>query len=156
MGSAINNLFPDEPLVPESEQPQNIAVTVTEVTERVTLLIREEIELAKAEISEKITRLVKGAVVGTAGGIFVVTALLFILHGFAWLATFELFNNQKAFWGFFIVAGALILLGALAGFIAAKAVKLGAPPTPTMAIDEARKIRETMTSSDPLASDPTP
>ena len=142
----------------EPEQPQNIAVIVTEVTERATMLIREEIELAKAEISEKITRLVKGAVVGIAGGIFVVTALLFILHGFAWLATFELFNNQKAFWGFFLVAGALILLGALAGFIAFRAVKFGSPPTPTMAIDEARKIRETVSSSpamdpDPLTSD---
>jgi Putative Actinobacterial Holin-X, holin superfamily III len=143
------------------EQPQNIAVTVTEVTERVAVLIHEEIELAKAEVSEKITRLIKGAVVGIVGGIFVVTALLFILHGFAWLAWFQLFGSTNEFyWGFFIVAGALILLGVLAGFVAAKAVKFGSPPTPTMAIEEARKIRETVTSppalsADPLAPDPT-
>jgi hypothetical protein len=146
-------------LATEPEQPQNIAVIVTEVTERATVLIREEIELAKAEISEKITRLVKGAVVGIAGGIFVVTALLFILHGFAWFAWFQLFGTtQEYYWGFFIVAGALILLGVLAGFIAFRAVKFGSPPTPTMAIDEARKIREAVSSSpamdpDPLTSD---
>ena len=123
-------------------------MTVTEVTEQVSVLIREEIELAKAEISEKVTRLVKGAVVGIAAGIFVVTALLFILHGFAWLFWFEV-TPGSGYWGYFVVAGSLILLGVVAGLIAARAVKLGAPPVPTMAIDEAKKIRDTMTSSDP-------
>jgi Putative Actinobacterial Holin-X, holin superfamily III len=151
-------------LATEPEQPQNIAVTVTEVTERVSLLIREEIELAKAEVTEKITRLAKGAVVGIASGIFVVTALLFILHGFAWLFWFEV-TPGSGYWGYFVVAGALILLGVVAGLAAGRAVRSGAPPTPTMAIDEARKIREAVTSSpppapdplapDPLASDPT-
>ena len=38
----------------------------------------------------------------------------------------------------------LLVLGAIAGLIAASAVKRGAPPVPTMAIEEARKIRETV------------
>jgi uncharacterized membrane protein YgcG len=126
--------------------PQNIAAAVSEVTERATTLIREEIELAKAEVTEKVTKLIKGAIVGLVAGIFVVTALMFILHGFAWLATFELFNNSKAFWGFFIVAGVLLLVGGLAGYLAAKALKSGAPPTPEMAIEEARKIKDTVTA----------
>jgi hypothetical protein len=36
----------------------------------------------------------------------------------------------------------LVLLGVLAGVIAAKAVKRGSPPVPSMAIEEARKIRD--------------
>ncbi len=36
----------------------------------------------------------------------------------------------------------LVVLGALAGLIAARAVKKAAPPVPSMAIEEARKIRE--------------
>jgi hypothetical protein len=138
-------------LAPDGEQPQNIATAISEVTEHATLLVREEIELAKAEVTQKITSLIKGAVVGIAAGIFVVTALLFILHGFAWLAWFELFNkndpNANFFWGYFVVAGALLLLGGLAGFVAAKALRSGAPPTPDMAIDEARKIRESVAPS---------
>jgi len=126
--------------------PENIAAAVSEVTERATTLIREEIELAKAEITEKVTRLIKGVVVGLAAGIFVVTALMFILHGFAWLAAFELFNYSKVFWGFFIVAGVLLLIGAVAGYLAAKAVRSSSPPTPAMAIDEARKIKDTITA----------
>ena len=34
-------------------QPDNLATVVTDVSERVTLLVREEIELAKAEMTEK-------------------------------------------------------------------------------------------------------
>ena len=48
--------------------PQNIATAIAEVSERATLLVREEIELAKAEVSEKASKLIKGAVVGVAAG----------------------------------------------------------------------------------------
>jgi hypothetical protein len=128
---------------------QNIAQAIQEVSERAQLLVREEIELAKAEVSAKVSKLIKGVVVGVAAGIFVVNALTFILHGFAWLAWYELFPQGQYFWGFFVVAGVLFLLGALAGFIAARAFKRGAPPTPAMAIDEAKRIRDTVQSSQP-------
>jgi uncharacterized membrane protein YqjE len=131
-----------------------IVAAITEVSERAQMLVREEIELAKAELTEKISKLVKGAVVGIAAGIFVVIGLLFLLHGLAWLAWFELFPNDQFFWGFFVVAGALFLLGALAGFLAARAFKSGSPPTPQMAIGEAKLIRHTVTSPHPETTVP--
>jgi Putative Actinobacterial Holin-X, holin superfamily III len=133
---------------PEKDQPQNIAAAVAEVSERATLLIREEIELAKAEVAEKATKLVKGAVVGVAAGVFVITALFFVLIGLAYLLYYELpiGNELTYFWGFFAMALILLVLGALAGFLAAKALKAGSPPVPSMAIDEARKIRETVSA----------
>ena len=81
--------------------------------------------------------------------IFVVFALIYLLHGFAWLTWYELFPDQQYFWGFFVVAAVLLLLGALAGYIAARAMKSGAPPTPVMAIDEAKLIKETVQSKHP-------
>jgi uncharacterized membrane protein YqjE len=128
---------------------QNIAQAIQEVSDRATLLVREEIELAKAEVTEKVTKLIKGAVVGIAAGIFVVFALIYLLHGFAWLTWYELFPDQQYFWGFFVVAAVLLLLGALAGYIAARAFKSGAPPTPQLAIDEAKRIKETVQSPHP-------
>jgi uncharacterized membrane protein YqjE len=128
---------------------QNIAQAIQEVSDRATLLVREEIELAKVEMTEKVTKLIKGAVVGIAAGIFIVFALIYLLHGFAWLTWYELFPDQQYFWGFFIVAAVLLLLGALAGYIAARAMKSGAPPTPAMAIDEAKLIKETVQSKHP-------
>jgi uncharacterized membrane protein YqjE len=128
---------------------QNIAKAIDDVSERVVLLMQEEIELAKAEVTEKVTKLIKGAVVGIAAGIFAVFGLVFVLHGLAWLAWFEFFPANQYFWGFFVVAAVLFLLGALAGFIAARAFKAGSPPTPVLAIDEAKRIRETVQSSRP-------
>jgi hypothetical protein len=128
---------------------QGIAAAITEVTERASVLIREEIELAKTEITEKTTRLAKGAVVAVVAGVFLLTALFFVLIACAWLLYYELpiGNEFTYFWGFFAMALILVVLGVIAGLLAAKAVKSGAPPVPVMAIEEARKIRETVGSS---------
>ena len=128
------------------EETQSIAAAIAEVSERATLLVREEIELAKVEMSEKATKLVKGAVVGAVAGVFFFTALVFALVGCAWLLYYYLpiGNKFTYFWGFFAMSVILVVLGALAGLLAAKAVKKGSPPVPSMAIDEARKIRESV------------
>jgi hypothetical protein len=131
----------------ENRSAQNIAVTISEVSERASLLVREEIELAKAELSEKVSKLVRGAVVGVAAGVFVLTALVFALVGCAWLLYYYLPGATFAyFWGFFAMAVILLVLGVAAGLIAARAVKRGSPPVPSMAIEEARKIRETVSA----------
>jgi uncharacterized membrane protein YqjE len=124
---------------------QTVAQTVQDISERVAVLVRDEIELAKAEVTEKVTKLLKGIVVGLAAGIFAVTGLLFFLHGLAWLAWFALPVGDTAyFWGFFIVAGMLFVLGGIAGYLAARFLKESSPPVPAMAIDEAGKIKRTL------------
>ena len=135
---------------PQSNNTQNIANAIQEVSDRAQLLVREEIELAKAEVSAKVSKLIKGAVVGIVAGIFLIFGLFLLLDGFAWLAYWAIpFPEGQFFWGFFVVAAVLFLLGALAGLIAARAFKRGAPPTPEMAIDEAKRIRETVQSPHP-------
>ena len=130
------------------DHPQNIATAISEVSERATLLIHEEIELAKAEVSEKISKLTRGAVVAGAAGVFVVTALIFVLDGLAWLLYYELpiGSTFTYFWGFFAMAAILLVVGALAGLLAARVVKKSSPPVPSMAIAEARKIRATVSA----------
>ena len=135
---------------PRRDQPQNIAAAITEISERATLLVREEIELAKAEMTLKATRLARGAVVGIVAGVFFLTALFFALVGCAWLLYFYLPGNDFTyFWGFFAMAVILTVLGVIAGLIAARAVKRGQPPMPSMAIEEARKIREAVNTPAP-------
>jgi hypothetical protein len=145
---------PGGPGAPRGDVPKGIATAITEISERATLLVREEIELAKAEVAEKASRLVKGAVVGIAAGIFFLTALFFVLIGCAWLLYYYLpIGSQFTyFWGFFAMALILVILGLIAGLIAARAVKRGAPPTPDMAIEEARRIRDTVSAGAPDAS----
>ncbi len=130
----------------DEDGTQGIATAIAEVSERASVLVREEIELAKAEMAQKATKLVKGAIVGVVAGVFFMTALLFALAGCAWLLYYYLpiGGDFTYFWGFFAMALILVLLGALAGLIAMRAVKRGSPPVPNMAIEEARKIRESV------------
>jgi uncharacterized membrane protein YqjE len=143
---------------PGTDGPQNIATALTDVSERMVVLVREEVELAKAEVAEKVAKLARGAVVAAAAGIFVVTALFLVLLGCAWLLYYYLpiGNSFTYFWGFFAMALILLVLGALAGLLAAKAVKKSSPPVPTMALEEARLIRETMGSASERDAQETP
>ena len=148
---AVSASAPEQGAGP-SGSPDAIGHALTDVTQKVQLLVREEVELAKAEVSAKAAKLGRGAAVGAAAGVFVLAALVLILHGLSWLAWYLLFPNDQFFWGFFLVAAVFLGLGAIAGFVAYRSVKAGSPPTPQLAMDEAKLIRETVTSPTPEAT----
>ena len=128
----------------------NVAQAVQEVTEKAQLLVREEIALAKAELTEKVSKLVKGAVVGIVAGVFATLALIYLLHSLSWGIWAAFGGDNGTIWlGFLIVAVLLLVLGGIAGFLAAKFIKGGSPPTPKMAIEEAQLIRQTIATSSP-------
>ncbi|HEY4099107.1 MAG TPA: phage holin family protein, partial [Baekduia sp.] len=133
----------------EPNTPPGIVQAIQEVSEKASLLVRDEIELAKAEVVQKVTKIGKGAVIAAAAGVFVLGALIMILFGLAWLAYWAIpFPDGQYFWGYFTVAAILLLLAALAGYVAYRALKAGSPPAPTMAIEEAKLIKDTVTSHD--------
>jgi hypothetical protein len=135
-----------------SDQPTQpgIVQAIQEVSEKASVLVREEIELAKAEVVQKVTKLGKGVAIAAAAGVFVLSALVMLLFGFAELAYWAIpFPDNQPFWGYFTVAAILLLLAGLAGFVAARALKAGSPPAPSMAIEEAKLIKDTVTSHDP-------
>src|SRR4051794_9431424 len=93
-----------------------IGETINEITERATLIIREELELARAEVEVKVKSLVRGAAIAGAAGFFVLMGMTFFLHGLAWVFYKNVFTGDgDIFWGFLIVAGTLFLLAGLAG-----------------------------------------
>jgi uncharacterized membrane protein YqjE len=114
---------------------------VTRISENASLLIREEIELAKAEMEQKFSRLTRGAVVGAVAGFFILLGLIFLVETIAW-GLVDAFNWSGIWPGFLVVTVGLFLLAALGGFIAYRAFQAGAPPTPDQAIEEAKLIRE--------------
>ncbi len=119
-----------------------------EVTEKAQLLVREEIALAKAELQEKVSKLVKGAVVGIVAGVFALLGLFLVLHSLSWGVWALISDNDDLIWlGFLIIALILFVLGGIAGFLAARWIKKGSPPKPEMAIEEAQLIRQTIQSS---------
>jgi hypothetical protein len=131
-------------------ETSDLGKAIQDITETTSLLIREEIELAKTEVTDKVTKLIKGAVVGIVGGIFAVFGLIYLLNALAWLIWELIEGDVNSPWlGFLIVAVALFLLGGLAAFMAFRLIKRGAPPTPQLAIEEGRLIKETVTSAHP-------
>jgi uncharacterized membrane protein YqjE len=122
---------------------RSVGELVFDVSERVSALIREEIELAKTEIREKITKLVQGSVVGIAAGVFALMGLAMLMHGIAWLLN-DLFFSGDLYAGFLIEAGFWFLVAAGAGWFAYRSVRAGAPPTPDLAIEEVRRTKETL------------
>jgi hypothetical protein len=127
-------------LAADDRQQQNVATAITEVSERLSVLVRDEIELAKVEVKTKISSLGRGAAALAVGAVFGVFAIVFGLLTLAW----ALNSLIASLWlGFAIVFVALLALTLSAFLFARRKFKVGAP-TPTMAIDEAKKIRATV------------
>jgi H+/Cl- antiporter ClcA len=120
---------------------KNLGDIVSEVSEKASLLVRQEIELAKAEVTSKVSKLTRGAAVGAAAGVFLIFGITTFFHGLAWFLT-DLLNQEDNNWvGFAIVTAFLFLLAIIAGLLAMRLFKKGSPPTPDLAIEEAKKTR---------------
>ncbi len=138
------------PAVPPATPPKDsrpLGELVFDVSERASILIREEIELAKAEVSEKVGKIARGSAVGIAAGTFAFLALILIMNGIAWVLNEEVFDG-KTWPGFFVEAAAFLLLAAAAGAIAYRALKAGAPPVPEQAIEEAKLTKEMLSKDE--------
>jgi Tfp pilus assembly major pilin PilA len=132
---------------PPGTAEKSLGDVVGDVSTKASLLVREEIELAKAELSEKVTSIVKGSAVAIAAGVFAVFALIYFFEGLAWFFN-DLFDVGSKLWiGFLIVFGILIVLAGIAGMLGIRWIKKGSPPTPTMAIEEAKRTRAELTES---------
>jgi hypothetical protein len=118
---------------------RSLGEVVNRISENASILVREEIELAKAEIELKIQKLARGAAVGAAAGFFVFLGLIFAFHGLAW----GINDATESLWlGFVITMVLLFALAGIAGLIAMRSFKAGAPPTPDKAIEEAKLTKE--------------
>ena len=127
------------------QQSSELARAVQDITEKAQLLVREEIELAKVEMTDKVTKLIKGAVFGIVAGVFAVFALIYLLHSLSW-GIWDLIGSGAGPWLGYLITGVLILLlGGIAGVLALRFIKKGSPPTPKLAIEEAQLIKGTLT-----------
>ncbi|HET8978956.1 MAG TPA: phage holin family protein [Solirubrobacteraceae bacterium] len=123
-----------------AERTDSLAAAVTDVSEKLSVLVREEIELAKAEVTVKVSSIARGAAAVAFGAVVGVFALVFVLLSIAW----GINSATGSLWlGFVIVMALLLVLTAFAFLFAWRKLRVGAPK-PTMALDEAKKIRATV------------
>lgn len=124
----------------EPEDRQTVGELVLEISEQATVLVREEIELAKTELSEKFNKLLAGSVAGVIAGVFLLAALILLMHAFA-IVLGDNFFDGRVWLGYLVEAIIFIAVAAGAGLYAYRSIKRGSPPMPEMAIEEAREIR---------------
>ena len=124
---------------PRGDAEKQLGEIVGEVSAKASLLVREEIELAKAELVDKAGKFGRGAAAGVAAGVFGFFALIFFLHALAWF--FNEVAGLPVWGGYLLVTLILVVLGALAGFLALRFFRRGSPPKPELAIEEARRTR---------------
>src|SRR5918998_392948 len=125
---------------PPGSGDKSLGEIVSDVTQKLQLLVREEIELAKAEVSTKAKKLGTGAGMAAAA---LVTLLFFSI--FLFIALAELLNDL--FWddypwaGYGVVAAFFLIVTLILVFVGLRLIKKGSPPAPEMAIEEAKATR---------------
>jgi uncharacterized membrane protein YqjE len=120
--------------VTENGQRASLGRAVKEVTERLSSIVRLELQLASLELKRKVTSLGLGIGLGAGALVFGVFMLGFLFATVAAaLATF------LATWlALLIVTAFLLLLTVILGLLALRAIRRGTPPVPQQAILEAK------------------
>jgi len=95
----------DEP--PRSGADRPLTGLLTELAQETTTLVRKEVELAKAEVSEKVSQATTGAISLAAGGMVAFAGVLFLLLA----ATYYLATLMEPWLAALIVGGVVTLIG---------------------------------------------
>jgi hypothetical protein len=132
----------DNGVQPPGTAEKQLGEIVSDVTAKAQLLVREEIELAKAEIQLKVSRIVKGVAAFAAAGFFALMMLIFLLHTLSW--GFSDWLDLRIWVGFAITTGLLLLIVILSALIGLRLFKKGTPPTPEYAIAEAQATKKAL------------
>jgi|Tabmets5t2r1_1033131.scaffolds.fasta_scaffold08134_5 hypothetical protein len=133
-------MTPGDGIPPRQTAEKKLGDIVGEVSQKASLLVREEIELAKAEVTDKVGKLGKGGGIAAAAGVFLIFAITMFFHFLAWFLD-DLFNWSSIWPGFGIVALLLFILAAVSGLIAKRLFEQGKTLTPDLAIEEAKRTR---------------
>ena len=128
--------------------------------EEIKTLIRQEVELAKVELSEKMTRLARNAILLAIGGVAAFAGLIILLAGLSSLISYALENvGLHRSLAFFI--GALVIGGgaALVGFgFLEKAMKTFSHESlaPEKTLESLKKLKGTQVAAKPVPAHSSP
>jgi uncharacterized membrane protein YqjE len=120
--------------VTENGQRAGLGRAVKEVTERLSSIVRLELQLASLELKGKVTSLGLGIGLGAGALVFGLFMLGFLFATVAAaLATF-----LPTWLALLIVTAFLLLVAVILGLLAQRSIKQGTPPVPQQAIEEAK------------------
>ena len=111
MSTSYNGPSPDtaDPLLTDSDARPSIGELLADVGQDVTTLIRQEVELAKAEVRQSATRAAKGAGMFAGAGVSGHMVVLFVSIAVWW----GLGNSIGHGWSAIVVAAIWLIIGAV-------------------------------------------
>jgi hypothetical protein len=120
--------------VTENGQRAGLGRAVKEVTERLSSIVRLELQLASLELKRKVSALGMGIGIGVGALVFGV-----FMFGFLFATIAAALATFLATWlALLIVTVFLLLLTGTLGLLSIRAIKRGTPPVPKQAIQEAK------------------
>jgi hypothetical protein len=126
--------------MPTHAGERGLGAAARAVSERVSSIVRLEIQLAVSELKRKVVALGLGIGLLLGAGIF----LLFMLgFGFATVAA-ALATVVSTWLALLIVTGILCAIAGLLGFLGVTSLAKGTPPVPEQAIAEAKLTTEAL------------
>jgi hypothetical protein len=124
---------------PPGSAEKPLGEIVSDVTSKAQLLVREEIELAKTEVTAKLTKLAKGAGFFAGAGFLALFGMIYLFHFLA--KGIADWTGLKEWVGYAIVTAGIFLIAAVLGLLGFRSMKKGTPPVPELAIEEAKKTQ---------------
>lgn len=121
MSTSYNGPPPDtaDPLLTDSDARPSIGELLADVSQDVTTLLRQEVELAKAEVRQSATRAAKGAGMFAGAGVSGHMVLLFVSIAVWW----GLGNSIGHGWSAIVVAAIWLIIGAVLAAIGRGEIK---------------------------------
>jgi uncharacterized membrane protein YqjE len=126
----------------ELESEHRLGPAAKNVAEHASALVRLELELASLELKRKVASLARGIAFGLVAAVLLLFALGFGLGS----AAAGIATATSTWLALLIVTGGLILITAILGVLALRALKKGTPPVPEQALREARLTTEALKS----------
>ncbi len=119
---------------------RGLGVAARLVSERASSLVRLELQLAAAELKQKVVALGLGIALVVGAAVFGLFALGFGLA----TAAAALATTVSTWLALLIVTGALVLFAGALGAIGVGRLRKGTPPIPVQAIEEAKLTTEAL------------
>ena len=127
----------------DGQHTRGLGNAVKEVAERVSTIVRLELELASMELQRKVKSLGVGIGLAVGAGVF-----LFFFVGFLFATIAAGLATAMPTWAaLLIVAGILLLTAAVLGLFGLNRIRKGTPPLPEQAIREAKLTTEALKSN---------
>jgi Flp pilus assembly protein TadB len=128
-----------QPVATGSEQAEkSVSALVKQGTEQISQLVRQEMQLAQAELAHK------GRRAGIGGGLFGAAALAAVFGAAALVVTVIAALPLSVWAASLVVAGALLVLAGVLGLLGRRQLSRAAPPVPGKAVESVKDDLETI------------